>query len=77
VLPYAALIYSVLGHNRMSFGGVLAKVILSPVDSLARDVRYLNLHYINYKVDISITLKEQVNREGEDCLLLGRITPSP
>jgi hypothetical protein len=28
----------------MSFGGVLAKVILSPVDSFARDVRYILKH---------------------------------
>jgi hypothetical protein len=40
MLPYAALVCGILGYNRMSFGGVLAKVILSPGDSFARDVRY-------------------------------------
>jgi hypothetical protein len=42
-----------------------------------RFLAHLNLHYINHKVDISITSKEQVNREGEDRSLLGRTTPSP
>jgi hypothetical protein len=31
----------------MSFGGVLANVILSPVDSFARDVRYMPLHLLH------------------------------
>jgi hypothetical protein len=39
MLPYTAPVCGVLGHNRMSFSGVLAKVILSPGDSFARDVR--------------------------------------
>jgi hypothetical protein len=49
VLPYAAPVCGVLGHNRMSFGGVLAKVILSPVDSFARDVRYQKLNNLTCK----------------------------
>ena len=42
-----------------------------------RFLAHLNLHYINHKVDISITSKGEVNREGEDRSLLGRTTPSP
>lgn len=42
-----------------------------------RFLAHLNLHHINHEVDISITSKEQVNREGEDRSLLGRTTPSP
>ncbi|KAJ8117957.1 hypothetical protein OPT61_g944 [Boeremia exigua] len=33
----------VLGHNRSGFGGGLAKVMRSPVDALARGVRYINV----------------------------------
>ena len=47
MLPYAAPVCGVLGHNRMSFGGVLAKVILSPVDSFARDVRYIKIRKLD------------------------------
>ena len=49
--------WAVVGNKRVCFGGVLAKVILSLVDSFARGVRYLYEHNTKLKkLYINITL---------------------